>query len=250
MLRTMMLILVLMLITLSAAYLGRDEQLLGVLRTARTPVSSLVDASCVSAESVISLPNSHAHSSEISPRFVIDEPFESLPDSFLAQGSETSELLDPSARERLYPSEKSSGDFSLAPPRAATEEDAREAAEPYVRELYALSEKVSRQLDELSQQATRDYLLVEPSKRADALAQLASRYLPQINILEQQTDVEVERMVGRMKAALMAVGADDTIALDTLRAYQSTKDAQVARYLKIFSDLQSSTQSLVSQAEQ
>lgn len=251
MLRAMILVLTLLLVTLSAAYLGQDEQLTQVLRMDKTPVTSLPveplppDADSEpppesAAKAQSQSQSAASQSSSTSPRFVMDEPLTNpIPP---AQGSdpgpsETSGELppDPSAHALLYPVEDESAESYVSKP--PTEEEKLAAAEPYVKELFALKDRNVRAFGELADQALSEYLGIAPDKRADALPALMDKYLPRAADLAQQSDLESEAILLRMSAALAAIGADDSIVQDARAAYERSKEEQMAHYTELFSSL-------------
>jgi colicin import membrane protein len=232
-LRTMILALVLLLITLSAAQLGQDEQLIEVLRLARTPKPASSQPQPApqpqpQPESPAP-PPSQAESSP--PRFVLNEPLPSLP----PLDRESSSALDPSAQAQVSPAASS----EAVAPRIPTEEEKLSAAEPYVRELFALRERSAADFKELSEQAMGEYLSAPPDERAGILPSLMDKYLPEVTVLESETDELAESILRRMTAALAAIGADDTIAQDARAAYEQEKAQQLERYLAMFSSIPS-----------
>ncbi|MEG2204240.1 MAG: hypothetical protein RRY21_03670, partial [Oscillospiraceae bacterium] len=213
MLKSMMLLLVLLLITLSAAQLGRDKELTEVLRRAKTPVAS-APQSAVGAVSGEAGPKDPAASDgrQHPPRFVLDEPMPSLPPlSELYPGSQPASGagIDPSARHKV-----SSGDESEAAPsvRIPTEQEKRDAVEPYAKELYALKTRCFDELSRLEGAVMAEYLSLPPDRRAEQLSALFGRYYPRAIALEQQTDAEAETVLAKMEAALAASGADNALA--------------------------------------
>lgn len=237
MLRGMMLALVLLLITLSAAHLGRDPELQEVLRLARTPKPTPSQSQSISSEP--EPPRSRPPESSSSapqesrpPRFVLDEPLESLPP--LPEEASSGAGLDPSAQAKASSSGVDSDPSSAVVIRIPTEEEARAAADPYVKELYELTARSLEQLAELEKRALTDYLSTPPDQRADALPGLAERYLPQVTALEKDADGEAERIFNRMTAALAAIGAEDAITEEARRAYAKEKADQLQHYAELF----------------
>ncbi len=246
MLRAMILVLTLLLVTLSAAYLGQDEQLTQVLRMAKTPVTSLPaeqpeepPASSAPPPESKSQPAA-SQSSSTSPRFVMDEPLTNPvppaetgePDSSESSGDS---LPDPSAHALLYPVDgESSTPYVHKPP---TEDEKLTAAEPYVKELFALKDRNVRAFGELADQALSEYLGISPNARAAALPSLMEKYLPRAAELEEESDAQSEAILLRMSAALAAIGADDSIVQDARAAYERSKREQMSHYTELFSSL-------------
>lgn len=250
MLRAMILVLTLLLVTLSAAYLGQDEQLTQALRTARTPVTSIPAESSASSISTPSESESESksesadssQSSSTSPRFVMDEP---LTNPVPPAGSETSNaseyaedsLPDPSAHALLYPvDDENSKPYEFITP---TEEEKLEAAKPYVKELFALKDRNVLAFGELANEALSEYLGISPDKRSAALSSLMEKYLPRVTALEEESDAQSEAILLKMSAALAAIGADDSIVQDARAAYERSKEEQMAHYTELFSSLPS-----------
>ncbi len=247
MLRAMILVLTLLLVTLSAAYLGQDEQLTQVLRMAKTPVTSMPAESSESSSSSEPPPESKpepaaSQSSSTSPRFVMDEPLTNpVPpaDSEISDSSESTSdsLPDPSAHALLYPvEEESSKPYELIPP---SEEEKLAAAEPYVKELFALKDRNVRAFGELADQALSEYLSIPPDERSAALPALMEKYLPRATELEKESDAQSEAILLKMSAALAAIGADDSIVQDARAAYERSKQEQLTHYTELFSSLPS-----------
>lgn len=249
MLRAMILVLTLLLVTLSAAYLGQDEQLTQVLRMDKTPVTSLPtepsEAPVSSEPAPESQPQSQSQSaasqsSSTSPRFVMDEPLTNpVPPTETsdpgASDSSDSSLPDPSAHALLYPVEdESSEPYVHNPP---TEEEKLAAAEPYVKELFALKDRNVRALGELADQALSEYLSIAPKERSAALPSLVEKYLTPATNLEKESDAQSEAILLRMSAALAAISADDSIVQDARAAYERSKREQMAHYTELFSSL-------------
>ncbi len=249
MLRAMILVLTLLLVTLSAAYLGQDEQLTQVLRMAKTPVTSLPAEPPEPPASSKPPPESQSQSqsqsvasqsSSTSPRFVMDEPLTNPvppaeggePDSSESSGDS---LPDPSAHALLYPvDDESSAPYVHKPP---TEDEKLTAAEPYVKELFALKDRNVRAFGELADQALSEYLGIPPGERAAALPSLMEKYLPRAAEIEKESDTQSEAILLRMSAALAAIGADDSIVQDARAAYERSKREQMSHYTELFSSL-------------
>lgn len=246
MLRAMILVLTLLLVTLSAAYLGQDEQLTQVLRMSKTPVTSLPAEPSEPPASVELPPESKtppqpaaSQSSSTSPRFVMDEPLTNPVPPAEASGSDSSgtsgdSLPDPSAHALLYSIDESSAPYVNKPP---TEEEKLAAAEPYVKELFALKDRNVRAFGELADEALSEYLGIAPSERAAALPSLMEKYLPRAAELEKESDAQSESILLRMSAALAAIGADDSIVQDARAAYERSKREQMTHYTALFSSL-------------
>lgn len=248
MLRCMILLFSFLLITLSAAHLGRDEQLVRVLGLRPDPAVTVRE----DARNIPVLPQQQASSSGSSaspsstadvppaesrpPRFVLDAP---LPEYSLPPEAEQEPSvphpLDPSAHALVSPTEPQE---EYIPP-VLTEEQKLKVAEPYVKELFALKENALRAIGELGDQAIGDYLAADPSARAAALPEVAARYLPQVETLIAQADRQAEDILMRMTGALAAIGADDGIAQDARAAYERSKQEEIDRYTLIFSELPS-----------
>lgn len=248
MLRAMILVLTLLLVTLSAAYLGQDEQLTQALRMAKTPVTSMPAESSEPPISTEPEPESKpestasSQSSSTSPRFVMDEPLTNPIPPAEAGTSDSSEysrdsLPDPSAHALLYPVDgESSKPYELIPP---TEEEKLEAAEPYIKELFALKDRNVLAFGELADEALSEYLGLSPDKRSAALPSLMEKYLPRVTALEEESDAQSEAILLKMSAALAAIGADDSIVQDARAAYERSKQEQMAHYTELFSSLPS-----------
>lgn len=230
MLRALILALVLLLITLSAAHLGQDEQLIGVLRLAKTPKPAVSQAEPLQSPAPEKSSESSSDGEESrSPRFVLDEPLPSLP----PLEWQSSSTADPSAHAQVNPVSSSEA-FT---PRIPTEEEKLAAAEPYVRELFTLQERSVARLREIGEKAMGDYLSVPPDQRAVSMPTLMEKYLPEVRALESETDAQAETILLRMTAALAAIGADDAIVQDARTAYEQEKAQQLDRYLAMFSSL-------------
>lgn len=247
MLRAMILVLTLLLVTLSAAYLGQDEQLTQVLRMSKTPVTSIPAESSEPPASSKPEPESSSESSvsqssSTSPRFVMDEPLTNPIPPAEAEMSDSSEssgdsLPDPSAHALLYPVDgESSKPYELIPP---SEEEKLKAAEPYVKELFALKDRNVRAYGELADEALSEYLSLAPDKRSAALPSLMEKYMPRVTALEAESDAQSEAILLKMSAALAAIGADDSIVKDARAAYKRSKQEQMTHYTELFSSLPS-----------
>lgn len=245
MLRAMILVLTLLLVTLSAAYLGQDEQLTQVLRLSKTPVSNssskqpVTSSSTYSGPSSSQTPSSSSESSSSSPRFVLDEPLTNPPpisDSESQSSSEDS-LPDPSAHAQLYSTDdKSSESYEPIPP---SEEEKLAAAEPYVKELFELKDRNVRAFSELADEALSEYLGTAPDRRSASFPDLMEKYLPRVNELEEESDAQSEVILLKMEAALAAIGADDSIVQDARSAYEHSKEEQLSHYTELFASLPS-----------
>lgn len=236
MLRAMMLTLTLILVTMTAAYLGRDEQLTQVLRQTKTPVTSTSSSAAPPVSS--SAPQSSSSAESRSPRFVMDEPLSNpVPgeDGFSDDGH-SSQPSDPSAHAQVSPGADEDKEYKLPAP---TEEQKLAAAEPYVKELFELKERSIRQLKELANEALTEYLSTTPDRRSAGLPQMIDKYLPRVQQLESQTDDEAEAILLKMTAALSAIGADDSIAQEARSAYEHSKQEQISHYTELFSSLPS-----------
>lgn len=248
MLRAMILVLTLLLVTLSAAYLGQDEQLTQVLRMSKTPVTSMPVESSEPPASTKPKPESASESSvpqsssSTSPRFVMDEPLTNPIPPSEAEMSDSSQssgdsLADPSAHALLYPVDgESSKPYELIPP---SEEEKLKAAEPYVKELFALKDRNIRAYGELADEALSEYLSLAPDKRSAELPSLMEKYMPRVTALEAESDAQSEAILLKMSAALAAIGADDTIVQDARAAYKRSKQEQMTHYTELFSSLPS-----------
>lgn len=246
MLRAMILVLTLLLITLSAAYLGQDEQLTQVLRLAKPPVTSMPNESSETVSEAESQPESQSEpvtsESSTSPRFVLDEPLSNPPpisEFDLDNSTENTESdnthLDPSAHAKLYPADEEKP-YELIPP---SEEEKLTAAEPYVKELFALKDRNVRAFGELADEALSEYLAMSPDRRSAAVPALMEKYLPRVTEIEQESDTQSEAILLKMSAALAAIGADDSIVEDARTAYERSKEEQLAHYTELFSSLPS-----------
>lgn len=223
MLRAMMLTLTLILITLTTAYLGRDEQLTQVLYRTKTPVQS--SSAAQSAVESPSSSSSEASSEREFPRFVPSEPdISPAPSSEISDGQSS----------QAPPDAQAVGDEEPYQPPTPSEQQQKDAAEPYVKELFQLTENSSRELKQIIDEALTEYLLTPPGQRDEIIAQLSEKYLPRAQTLEQNTDSQAESILLKMTAALSAIGADDQIAQDARAAYQRSKQEQMERYSDIF----------------
>ena len=265
--RTAMLTLLLLLITLSAAYIGSDDRFFNVLRPASdVPVDS---SSSVSKESVENITIS-GEQSEDPPRFVADEPMQTnssdssrhvpstpsavsryqyvfdvtseVPYDFessvassvsssassLPQSSSSEPVMDPSSVHKAS-SDVQSQSESRAP--AKTEED---IAEPYLMELASLIERASASLDELYTQAQQDYYSLSTGDPSQDIATVASDYLVRLEAIEQQTDDEAERIISQLENALYAVDLPNTACTTARESYQAVKDSIYDRFFQLF----------------
>lgn len=172
----------------------------------------------------------------------MDEPLTNpIPpaDTDTSDSSESSggSLPDPSAHALLYPVDgESSKPYELIPP---TEEEKLTAAEPYVKELFALKDRNVRAFGQLADEALSEYLGLSPDRRSAALPSLMEKYLPRVTALEKESDAQSEEILLKMSAALAAIGADDTIVQDARAAYERSKKEQLAHYSELFSSLPS-----------
>lgn len=258
MLRCMILLFSFLLITLSAAHLGRDEQMVRALGLRRDPAMEVrEEAPDIPIESSQAPPSfaasdagtppdssmsappvapSSSRPESAPPRFVPDEP---LPEYSLPPEPEEEpsavQPLDPSAHALVSPAE-SQGEYV---PPVLTEEQKLKVAEPYVKELFALKENALRAIGELGDQAIGDYLAADPSARSAALPAIAARYLPQVQTLIDQADRQAGDILMRMTGALAAIGADDGIVQDARAAYERSKQEEIDRYTRIFAELPS-----------
>ena len=236
MIRCLMLALTLMLITLSAAYLGRDEQIRQVLQRTKVPMeassAAQIEPHFVQAQS----PSSSESSSSAAepPRFIADEPIEpsSHPTDEPRSAAPSIPPLDPSAETRLYPIEGEEQEYEPTPP---TEEQKLSAAEPFVKELFELTEKSSEQLKSVMNQAIYDYLSTDPAQRSDSINALVEKYTPIILELESDSDSKAEAILLRMTAALTAINADDGLVQDARAAYEYSKQQQTEHYTELLS---------------
>lgn len=226
MLRAMMLTLTLILITLVSAYLGRDEQLTQVLYRTKTPVES---SSAVESVSKRTLSSSDVSSEKEFPRFAQAEPDMSAQINAEETDGHSSQL----------PQAQAVGDEQPYQPPAPTEQQKMDTADPYVKELFQLTESSSRQLKQLVDEVLTEYLLTAPDKRSDIVAQLTEKYMPRAQKLEQDTDAQADAILLKMEAALSAIGADDGIVQDARAAYQNSKQEQMERYSDILAFSQS-----------
>ena len=236
MIKCLMLALTLTLITLSAAYLGRDEQIRQVLQQT-TKVAVKISSSepaphtpAAFVEFEQQLPSSEP---EQPPRFIADEPIAPEPSS----GSSIAlppavEALDPSAETRLYPIESEPEDYTPTPP---TEEQKLAAAEPFVKELFELTEQSSAELKNIINDAVYDYLSAAPDQRSQYMDKLVEKYTPAVLELESATDSKAEAVLLKMSAALMAIGADDGLVNDARAAYEYSKQQQAEHYAELLS---------------
>ncbi|MBQ2752376.1 MAG: hypothetical protein IJF25_07350 [Oscillospiraceae bacterium] len=236
MIRCLMLALTLMLITLSAAYLGRDEQIRQVLQRTKIPVeassAAQIEPHFVQAESQ---PSGESSSSvDEPPRFIADEPMEpsSPPIDEQKSAVPTAPPLDPSTETRLYPIESEEQQYT---PTSPTEEQKLSAAEPFVKELFELTEESSEQLKSVMNQAIYDYLSTDPSQRSDSINALIEKYTPIVLDLEAETDKQAEAILLRMTAALTAINADDGLVQDARAAYEYSKQQQTEHYTELLS---------------
>lgn len=222
MLRAMMLTLTLILITLTAAYLGRDEQLTQVLYRTKTPVQS---SSTAESDSTAP-PKSSAASSVQPPRFATDifPESEDIPPEADGQSSQ----VDISQAQAADGQEE----YRIPEP---TEQQKRNAAEPYVKELFELKENSARELKKLFEEALTEYLLTAPELRESALDELTEKYMPRAKELEQRCDSQAEELLLKMKSALSAIGADDEIAQEARAAYQRSKQELTDHYSELLS---------------
>lgn len=219
MLRAMMLTLTLILITLTAAYLGRDEQLTQVLYRTKTPVQS---SSAPLSESTPP-PDSSVVSREQPPRFVTETPSaaEQPPLDMEGQSSQA-DSSQPQAQAA-----ESQEEYRLPEP---TEQQKLNAAEPYVKELFELKENSARELKKLVEEALTEYLLTQPDLRQTVLPELTEKYMPRAEELEKRSDTQAEEILLKMSTALFAIGADDQIAQDARAAYQNSKRELTEHY--------------------
>lgn len=237
MIRCLMLALTLTLITLSAAYLARDTQIQQVLRQTKVAVesssrSSAENMSFVQAESaVISESSSNLSQPSEPPRFIADEPIESKPASSAESSAVPAPMIDPSTETRLYPIE-SDEEYIPTPP---TEEQKLSAAEPFVKELFELTEKSSEELKTIINSAVYDYLSADPSQRGSYVNTLVEKYTPTVLELESRSDQQAEAILLKMTAALTAIGADDGLVNDARAAYEYTKQQQTEHYTELLS---------------
>lgn len=231
MLRAMMLTLTLILITLTAAYLGQDKQLTQVLYRTKTPVQSSSAAESADKEDYTA--QSSSSQAEFS-RFVMDEPLTEpqIPPEGITDG-QSSQSTESGPHAQAIDDEEG---YQLPVP---TEQQKLDTAEPYVKELFDLKENATRQLKSLIDEALTEYLLTTPDRRSTGLPQMIEKYMPRVQKLEQDTDSQAEAILLKMSAALAAIGADDQIVQDSRAAYQRSKDEQIAHYSEMFSSLPS-----------
>lgn len=276
MLRACILLFTLLLITFSAAQLGRDERLTQVLRLTKTPMatqdlpapSSSLDTEDLPPETPASSAASDAASSAASDAasslmggsaslpgtggpIPLDETSQSQPPRFVpdapppaAQSDDPPQPLaeikpgdDPSAHAQLSAAaDEQSEPYEWIPP---SEQQKLSAAEPFVKELFALTEHGARQLSDLADEALAEYLALAPDRRSASLPALIEKYLPRATALQQQCDAEAEALLTRMTAALAAIGADDAIVRDARDAYTRSKQQEFDRYTSMFAELPS-----------
>ena len=232
MLRCLMLALTLIMITVSAAALASDEQLKQVLQQTKVPIES-----SVSQESESSYQESYSKASskaEINadrpPRFVMDEPLDNMPPPPTEPEKDALIPIDPSTEAQLYAIEPS--DYEPTPP---TEQQKLTAAEPYVKELFELTESAGKELRSLADQVIGEYLAVSPAERSGCIPVLIEKYTPIIMDFERRIDDEAQAILLKMSAALTAIGADDTLVNDAKAAYEHSKQQQTAHYTELFS---------------
>ena len=228
MIRCMMLALTLILITLSAAFLGRDGQIRQVLHQTKLPVQSSVESYPQPQSSSTSSPSDH--SSE-SPRFIPDEPISQQPAESHHQSAPPFLPDDPSAEAQLYPIENAE-DYTPTPP---TEQQKLIAAEPFVKELFELTEQSADELRAIIDRAIGEFLSASPLERNNTISALIEKYTPEIISLEEKTDSKAEAILLRMNAALVAIGADDSLVTDARAAYEHSKQQQISHYTELFS---------------
>ena len=239
MIRCMMLALTLVLITLSAAYLGRDEQLQQVLRQTKLPVES--SSSEYTEPPLQSTVDASSERQSEPPRFIPDKPISEQPvtsSSSHAAPSPVEPVDDPSAEAQLYPVE-SSEDYVPTPP---TEQQKLITAEPFVKELFELTEQGASQLRAIIDRAVGEFLSSSPLERNGTIPALIEKYTPEITALEESSDREAEAILLRMKAALVAIGADDGLVTDARAAYEKSKQQQINHYTELFSSFMPASQ--------
>lgn len=236
MIRCMMLALTLILITLSAAYLGRDEQLRQVLQRTQLPVesSSYSEPKAAPQYQEQGFTASSSNQQTSTPRFIPDEPISQQPYTTPQTDPQSSSepLADPSAEAQLFPIENGSEDYIPSPP---TEQQKLMAAEPFVKELFELTERGADDLRAIIDQAIGEFLSSSPLERNAAIPALIEKYAPMVTALEADSDGQAEAILLRMKAALVAIGADDGLVNDARAAYEHSKQQQITHYTDIFS---------------
>jgi len=232
MIRCMMLALTLILITLSAAYLGRDEQLRQVLQQTKLPVESSSYSEPEHQYQSESAESSSPERQASPPRFIPDAPIPQQPYSRFESAAPNEMPIDPSAEAQLFPIESSSEDYVPTPP---SEQQKLKAAEPFVKELFELTEQGADELRIIIDQAIGEFLSASPLERNGILPALIEKYTPKILELEASSDEQAESILLRMKAALVAIGADDGLVNDARAAYEHSKQQQISHYTEMFS---------------
>ena len=246
MLRTMILVLIMILITLSALQLGQDDQLIKVLGLTKVPVSQAPKVEEVSPETEEEntyIPPPPPSSSEVvissrPPRFILDEPLsvapipeeEPHPSSDVSiSGAVNAEILDPSAEAKIE-GESHGSEISV---RIPTEEEKLGAAQPYIKELSGLISSLNGSLSDLGDELLGEYLSILPGSRSRELPALIAKYHPQTAQITDSFDTQAEAIFNKMTAALAAIGADDSIVGDARNAYARDKSAGLEHFNSI-----------------
>ena len=233
MLRCMMLALTLILITLSAAYLGRDEQLRQALHQTRLPLesSSYTEPPSASYQEEAYAPSS---SDQVisDPRFIPDKPISAIPSPSSQPASQPDMPMDPSTEAKLFPIESEESEYISTSP---TEQQKLIAAEPFVKELFELTERGAVDLRAIIDQAIGEFLSASPLERNGNITSLIEKYTPMIMELETSSDEQAEAILLRMKAALVAIGADEGLVNDARAAYEHSKQQQIEHYSGLLS---------------
>ncbi len=254
MLRILMLSLVLLLITLSAAYLGQDEERAQVLRLTKLPGESQEmifgpkQAPPSSSAPSASAPGESGEpqdSESEAPQIEIPESSSGtaryfVPDSSLeaASGDERAQASGDPEQESSQDAEDEDGEDSEDSVSYVLDgDDVQAAAQPYINELDALTQSSAKALEEIGRQAIMEYFGMSSQERKDGMAKLAEQYMPSIQALEKDTDDRAEDIIGRLEQKLSDMGADTAMADDLRESYAESKKENVDYYSGIIQQL-------------
>lgn len=240
--RTILLSILLCAITAAAAWAGWERQLSQAGGAAEN-----VPIDPGAQQSAQQPPQQQEEPSSQPPRFVYDEPFESAASSFEESSSPSPSQGSSSAAEippQSVPEENSAGGHTEASVSAVepeqegrppTAQEIDEVSAGHIRELEALISRMTASLDTLAQQAMTDYrMLTDPNDEAQ-IGILIERYLPSLFALEQDADAEAAVILENLENALLAIGADTSLAAQKRLDYEAAKAAQLGYYKELAS---------------
>lgn len=177
------------------------------------------------------------------PRFIYDEPLSEQPVTSAASKESTNNNTSSVVSESSQPKDSEKASSSEAVPvteaeKTPTQSEIDAVAAEHLRELDALTDRMTAALDSLAQQALEDYrMLPDPDSRVQ-LGILVAKYMPSVYKLEEDADSEAEEIFQNLEAALTEIGADRSTAVEARLSYEAAKAAQLNYYKELASAYQ------------